>query len=195
MDLNGLAPIRKLDIGILRQALNTDNISTDERQAKSKNAELLPEIFRLLASLEDDTQKMLLDSWAKMEMPLNEKTVANLLQYLDNNPATTAEDKMAVIKAFAFLENNGLPFSEKLVDSLRSVFNNNGNLSSNLEQFIISDNSLSQEQLNNLLSQLNLGELKNSLVNIDDFNQQIKNTANQETAALNENLNSENIMQ
>jgi hypothetical protein len=195
MDLNGLAPIRKLDIGILRQALNTDNISTDERQAKSKNAELLPEIFRLLASLEDDTQKMLLDSWAKMEMPLNEKTVANLLQYLDNNPATTAEDKMAVIKAFAFLENNGLPFSEKLVDSLRSVFNNNGNLSSNLEQFIASDNSLSQEQLNNLLSQLNLGELKNSLVNIDDFNQQIKNTANQETAALNENLNSENIMQ
>src|SRR6056297_2199311 len=104
MDLNGLAPIRKLDIGILRKALNTDNISTEESQTKSENAELLPEIFRLLASLEDDTQKMLLDSWAKLEMPLNEKTVANLLQYLDNNPASTAEDKMAVIKAFAFLE-------------------------------------------------------------------------------------------
>jgi len=182
MDLNGLAPIRKLDIGMLRQALNTDNVSTDERQAKSESVELLPEIFRLLASLEDDTQKMLLDSWAKMEMPLNEKTVANLLQYLGNNPALTADDKMAVIKAFAFLENNGLPFSEKLVDALRSIFNNNGNLSSTLEQFITSNNSLSQEQLNNLLSQLNLGELKNSLVNIDNFGQQTQEVINQEAA-------------
>ncbi|MFW5961690.1 MAG: flagellar hook-length control protein FliK, partial [bacterium] len=193
MDLNGLAPIRKLDIGMLRQALNTENISTDESQAKSESAELLPEIFRLLASLEDDTQKMLLDSWAKMEMPLNEKTVANLLQYLDSKPALNAEDKMAVIKAFAFLESNGLPFSEKLVDALRSIFNNNENLSSSLEQFMTSDNSLSQEQLNNLLSQLDLGELKNSLVNIDNFNQQTQSTANQEAAASAENLNTENI--
>lgn len=192
MDLNGLAPIRKLDIGMLRQALNTDNVSTDESQAKSESAELLPEIFRLLASLEDDTQKMLLDSWAKMEMPLNEKTVANLIQYLGNNPALTAEDKMAVIKAFAFLESNELPFSEKLVDALRSVFNNNGNLSSTLEQFIASDNSLSQEQLNNLLSQLNLGELKNSLINIDNFSQQAQGPANQEAAASTA-LNTENI--
>ena len=193
MDLNGLAPIRKLDIDMLRQALNTDNISTDESQAKSESAELLPEIFRLLASLEDDTQKMLLDSWAKMEMPLNEKTVTNLLQYLGNNPATTAEDKMAVVKAFAFLESNGLPFSEKLVDALRSIFNNNGNLSSTLEQFMASDNSLSQEQLNNLLSQLNLGKLKNSLVNIDNFSQETQQTINQEAAASTVNLNAENI--
>ena len=193
MDLNGLAPIRKLDIGMLRQALNTDNITTDESQAKSESAELLPEIFRLLASLEDDTQKMLLDSWAKMEMPLNEKTVANLLQYLGNNPASTAEDKMAVIKAFAFLESNGLPFSEKLVDALRSIFNNNGNLSSTLEQFIASDNSLSQEQLNNLLSQLNLGEVKNSLLNIDNFSQQTQESANQEAAASAAKLSSGNM--
>ncbi|RAK09410.1 flagellar hook-length control protein FliK [Halanaerobium saccharolyticum] len=193
MDLSGLAPIRKLDIGMLRQALNTDNISTDESQAKSESAELLPEIFRLLASLEDDSQKMLLDSWAKMEMPLNEKTVANLLQYLGNNPALTAEDKMAVIKAFAFLESNGLPFSEKLVDALRSIFNNNGNLSSTLEQFMTSNNSLSQEQLNNLLSQLNLGELKNSLINIDNFSQQTQGTINQEATASTANLNSETI--
>ena len=193
MDLNGLAPIRKLDIGMLRQALNSDNISSDESQAKSESSELLPEIFRLLASLDDDTQKMLLDSWAKMEMPLNEKTVANLLQYLDNNPALNAEDKMAVIKAFAFLESNGLPFSEKLVDALRSIFNNNGNLSSSLEQFLASDNSLSQEQLNNLLSQLNLGELKNSFVNIDNFSQQTQSSANQQAAASAENLNPENI--
>lgn len=193
MDLNGLAPIRKLDIGMLRQALNTENISTDESQAKSESAELLPEIFRLLASLEDDTQKMLLDSWAKMEMPLNEKTVANLLQYLDSKPALNAEDKMAVIKAFAFLESNGLPFSEKLVDALRSIFNNNGNLSSSLEQFMTSENSLSQEQLNNLLSQLDLGELKNSLVNIDNFSQQTQSAANQEAAASAEILNAENL--
>ncbi|MEC9490733.1 MAG: flagellar hook-length control protein FliK [Halanaerobiales bacterium] len=191
MDLSGLAPIRKLDIGMLRQALNNDNISTDESQAKSQSAELLPEIFRLLASLEDDSQKMLLDSWAKMEMPLNEKTVANLLQYLDNNPALTAEDKMAVIKAFAFLESNGLPFSEKLVDALRSIFNNNGNLSSTLEQFMTSNNSLSQDQLNNLLSHLNLGELKNSLINIDNFSQQTQGNINQEAAASTSNFNSE----
>ncbi len=195
MDLNGLAPIRKLDIGMLRQALNTDNVSTDESQAKSENAELLPEIFRLLASLEDDTQKMLLDSWAKMEMPLNEKTVANLLQYLGNNPASTAADKMAVIKAFAFLESNGLPFSEKLVNALHSIFNNNGNLSSTLEQFIASDNSLNQEQLNNLLSELNLGELKNSLLNIENFSQQTQAAANQEPAASAANLNPENTGQ
>ena len=193
MDLNGLAPIRKLDIGMLRQALNSDNISSDESQAKSESSELLPEIFRLLASLDDDTQKMLLDSWAKMEMPLNEKTVTNLLQYLDNNPALNAKDKMAVIKAFAFLESNGLPFSEKLVDALRSIFNNNGNLSSNLEQFMASDNSLNQEQLNNLLAQLNLGELKNSLADIDNFRQQIQENINQEAAASTANLNSENI--
>ncbi|WP_108137862.1 flagellar hook-length control protein FliK [Halanaerobium saccharolyticum] len=180
MDLNGLAPIRKLDIGMLRQALNTDNISTDESQAKSESAELLPEIFRLLASLEDDTQKMLLDSWAKLEMPLSEKTVGSLLQYLDQNPATTAEDKMAVIKAFAFLESNGLPLSEKLISGLRSVFNSNGNLSSMLEQFMGSDNTLSQEQLNNLLSDLDLADLKSSLLNFDNLNQQIQAEANQE---------------
>ena len=182
MDLNGLAPIRKLDIGMLRQALNTDNISTDESQAKSESAELLPEIFRLLASLEDDTQKMLLDSWAKMEMPLNEKTAANLLQYLENKPALTAEDKMAVIKAFAFLEKSGLPFSEKLVDALRSVFNNNGNLSSTLENFIGSDNSLNQKQLNSLLSELNLTELKSSLIDINNFSQQTQAADTQEAA-------------
>ncbi|SIR13184.1 flagellar hook-length control protein FliK [Halanaerobium kushneri] len=181
MDLNGLAPIRKLDIGILRQALNTDNITTDESQGKSENAELLPEIFRLLASLEDDSQKMLLDSWAKMEMPLTEKTVANLIQYLGDNPATNAEDKMAVIKAFAFLESNNLPFSEKFVNALRSVFSNNGNLGSILEQFINSDNQLSSNQLNNLLSQLNITELKNSLNNINNLDQQNQNTVNQET--------------
>ena len=180
MDLNGLAPIRKLDIGMLRQALNTDNISTDESQAKSESAELLPEIFRLLASLEDDTQKMLLDSWAKLEMPLSEKTVGSLLQYLEQNPAATAEDKMAVIKAFAFLESNGLPFSEKLISGLRSVFNSNGNLSSMLEQFISSDNSLSQEQLNNLLSDFDLADLKSSLLNLDNLNQQVQAEANQE---------------
>jgi|GEM_PF-1338628 hypothetical protein len=194
MDLNGLAPIRKLDIGMLRQALNTDNISTDESQAKSESAELLPEIFRLLASLENDSQKMLLDSWARMEMPLNEKTVANLLQYLGNNPALTAEDKMAVIKAFAFLKSNGLPFSEKLVDALRSIFNNNGNLSSTLEQFINSNNSLSQDQLNNLLSQLNLGDLKDSLVNIDNPGQQAQGAINQEAAASAADLNSTNMV-
>jgi len=69
MNMNGLAPIRKLDIGILRQTLNTDNINTDDSQIENKGIELLPEIFRLIASLEDDTQKMLLDSWAKMGMP------------------------------------------------------------------------------------------------------------------------------
>lgn len=183
MDLNGLAPIRKLDIGMLRQALNTDNISTDESQAKSESAELLPEIFRLLASLEDDTQKMLLDSWAKLEMPLNEKTVDSLLQYLNQNPATSTEDKMAVVKAFAFLESNGLPFSEKLVSGLRSVFNNNGNLSSVFEQFMSSDNSLSQEQLNNLLFDLDLAELKNSLLDLDSSSQQIQAEVNQEAAS------------
>lgn len=191
MDLHGLAPIRKLDIGMLRQALNTDNISTDESQAKSENTELLPEIFRLLASLEDDTQKMLLDSWAKMEMPLNEKTVANLLQYLGNKAAVSSGDKMAVIKAFAFLESNGLPFSEKLVDALRSVFNNNGNLSTALEEFMTSDNSLNQEQLNNLLSELNLNELKNSLLNIENFSQQTQAAANKEAAASTAELNPE----
>ena len=182
MDLSSLAPIRKMDIGLLREALNTDNISTDEK-TQSKETQLLPEIFRLLASLEDDTQKMLLDSWAKLEMPLNEQTVNNLLQYLDNNPALNAEDKLAVIKAFAFLESNGLPFSEKLIDSLRSIFNSSSNLSSTLEQFMSSDNFLNQEQLNNLLAHLNLGELKNSLININDFNQQPQETLNQQTAA------------
>jgi hypothetical protein len=136
MDLNSLAPIRKLDIGILRKTLNSDNISTDESQIKNKNDELLPKIFRLLASLEDDTQKMLLDSWAKMEIPLTEKTVANLLQYLETNPNINNNEKMAIIKAFAFLEINGLPYSEKLINALRSVFNNNGNLSPLLEEFL-----------------------------------------------------------
>lgn len=189
MDLNGLAPIRKLDIGMLRQALKTDNLTSDEKQAKSQSSELLPEIFRLLASLEDDTQKMLLDSWAKLEMPLNEKTVSNLLQYLDSNPALNTEDKMAVIKAFAFLESNGLPFSEKLVDALRSIFNNNGNLSSNLEQYLNSNNSMNQEQLNNLLSQLDLTELRDSLTNIDNFSQQTQEYLNQEAAASSQNIN------
>ncbi|MGM0549072.1 MAG: flagellar hook-length control protein FliK [Bacillota bacterium] len=193
MDLNGLAPIRKLDIGMLRQALNTDNLSSDEKQAKSQSTELLPEIFRLLASLEDDTQKMLLDSWAKMEMPLNEKTVSNLISYLENNPALTAEDKMAVIKAFAFLESNGLPFSEKMVDALRSIFNNNGNLSSTLDNFMSSENSLNQEQLNNLLANLNLSELKDSLINIDNFSQHTQENVNQEAAASTANLNSNNL--
>ncbi len=182
MNMNGLAPIRKLDIGILRQTLNTDNINTDDSQVENKSIELLPEIFRLIASLEDDTQKMLLDSWAKMAMPLNEKTVANLLHYLTNKPALTTEDKMAVIKAFAFLESNNLPFSEKLINALRSIFNNNGNLSSTFEQFMASENFLSQEQLNNLFSLLDLGDLKNSLVNIDNLGEQIQGEVNPETA-------------
>ena len=184
MNMNGLAPIRKLDIGILRQTLNTDNINSDDSQIENKSIELLPEIFRLIASLEDDTQKMLLDSWAKMGMPLNEKTVTNLLQYLDNNPALTAEDKMAVIKAFAFLESNNLPFSEKMISALRSIFNNSSNLSSNFEQFMTADNFLNKDQLNNLLTKLGLEDLKKSLLKIDNFSHQ-----NQETSS--SNLNSE----
>ncbi|MGM0500429.1 MAG: flagellar hook-length control protein FliK [Bacillota bacterium] len=186
MNMNGLAPIRKLDIGILRQTLNTDNINTDDSQIENKSIELLPEIFRLIASLDDDTQKMLLDSWAKMEMPLNEKTVGNLLQYLDNNPALTTEDKMAVIKAFAFLESNNLPFSEKLINALRSIFNNNGNLSSTFEQFMASENFLNKDQLNNLFSNLSLEDIKKSLLKIDDFSRQ-----NQENVSSKSNLNNE----
>lgn len=163
MDLGGLAPIRKLDIGILRQALNNDNLSTDEAGSKSQTEELLPEIFRLLASLEDDSQKMLLDSWAKMEMPLNEKTVSQLLQYFGENPALNSEDKMAVIKAFAFLESNGIPFSEKMVDALRSIFNQSGNLAASLEDLLNNDNFLKQNQLNNLLADLDLNQLKASI--------------------------------
>ena len=177
MNMNGLAPIRKLDIGILRQTLNTDNINTDDSQIENKGIELLPEIFRLIASLEDDTQKMLLDSWAKMGMPLTEKTVENLLQYLDNNPALTTEDKMAVIKAFAFLESNNLPFSEKLINAMRSIFNNSGNLSSTFEQFLASENFLNHDQLNNLLAQFGLEDLKKSLLNIDNFSAQSQETA------------------
>jgi hypothetical protein len=188
MDLNSLAPIRKLDIGILRKTLNSDNISTDESQIKNKNDELLPKIFRLLASLEDDTQKMLLDSWAKMEIPLTEKTVANLLQYLETNPNINNNEKMAIIKAFAFLEINGLPYSEKLINALRSVFNNNGNLSPLLEEFLASNNSLSLGQLNNLLSQLNLNEIKDSIINIDTLSQQNLPIANQQPAVLNSKL-------
>lgn len=186
MNMNGLAPIRKLDIGILRQTLNTDNINSDDSQVENKSIELLPEIFRLIASLEDDTQKMLLDSWAKMGMPLNEKTVSNLLQYLDNNPALTTEDKMAVIKAFAFLESNNLPFSEKLISSLRSIFNNNGTLSSTFEQFMTSDNFLNKDQLNNLLTKLGFEDIKKSLLKINDFSHQ-----NQETSSSTSNLNNE----
>lgn len=172
MDVNGLAPIRKLDIGILRKALNTDNINTDDSKIKNKGAELLPEIFRLIASLEDDTQKMLLDSWAKMKMPLSKKTLRNLIAYLDNNPTINSEDKMAVIKAFAFLESNNLPLSEKFITALRTIFNNNENLSSDFEEFINSENFLNTDQIDSLLTKLSLEDLKQSLLNIDNSSQQ-----------------------
>jgi len=192
MDLNGLAPIRKLDIGILRQTLNTDNLNTDESKVKNKGVEHLPEIFRLIASLEDDTQKMLLDSWAKLEMPLNEKTVGQLLEYLGNKPALNTQDKMAVIKAFAFLESNGLPYSEKFVDALRSIFNNNGNLAADLEQYINSNNSISEEQLSQLLENSSLSELKESIIDLNSLTEPSQNTLNKEAAASTQNLNVQN---
>ncbi|SFM03337.1 flagellar hook-length control protein FliK [Halanaerobium salsuginis] len=189
MDLSSLAPVRKMDIGILRQALNTDNLTTDEKEVQNKETQLLPEIFRLLASLEDDTQKMLLDSWAKLEMPLTEKTVSNLLQYLNQNPATSSEDKMAIIKAFAFLESNGLPFSNKLVDALRSIFNNNSSLSSLLEDFITTNQNITENQLEQLLGGLELKELKTSLTKI--ANQQINNNE-QPNPTIEQNITSKN---
>lgn len=192
MDLNGLAPIRKLDIGILRQTLNTDNVNTDDSKVNDKAIEHLPEIFRLLASLEDDTQKMLLDSWAKLEMPLNEKTVNQLLEYLANKPASNAEDKMAVIKAFAFLKSNGLPYSEKFIDALRSIFNNNGTLASNLEQYISSNSSLNKEQLANLLENLNLNQIKESILNLNELTEKSQVSLDKEAAASTQNTNFQN---
>lgn len=193
MDLNGLAPIRKLDIGILRQTLNTDNVNTDDSQIKNKGIEHLPEIFRLIASLEEDTQKMLLDSWAKLEIPLNEKTVSQLLEYLENKPALNGDDKMAVIKAFAFLKSNGLPYSESFVDALRAIFNNNGKLASTLEQYLNSNSSLNEEQFAKLLENLNLTDLKNSITNLNSFDENSQLSSDKEAASLNQNIDLQNV--
>lgn len=196
MDINGLAPIRKLDIGILRKALNTDNINTDDSQIENKDVKLLPEIFRLIASLEDDIQKMLLDSWAKMGMPLSKKTLRNLIQYLDNNPTLNAEDQMAVIKAFAFLEKNNLPFSEKFITALRTIFNNNGDLSFDFEKIIDLENFLNKDQIDSLLTEFNLEDLKESLLNIDNFNQQnqeFKDVLLNDSELLNQNFDQNTV--
>lgn len=45
MNFYGLAPIKKLDIGILRQRLNNDNINTDDNQISNQKIELLPKIL------------------------------------------------------------------------------------------------------------------------------------------------------
>ncbi|RCW47782.1 MULTISPECIES: flagellar hook-length control protein FliK [unclassified Halanaerobium] len=167
MDLGSLQPIRKVDIGILKQALNTDNITTDEGKTETAETQLLPEIFRLLASLEDESQNMLLSSWAKLEMPLGEETVQNLLSYLAQNPADSEGEKLSVIKAFAFLEKSTLPYSDKIINALKTIFSHQNNLSSLLNNIVNRPSLLNSENTKNLLSQLDSQKLLSVFENVN----------------------------
>ncbi len=167
MDLGSLQPIRKVDIGILKQALNTDNITTDEGKTKTAETQLLPEIFRLLASLEDESQNMLLNSWAKLEMPLNEETVQNLLNYLTQNPADGKGETLSVIKAFAFLEKSDLPYSDNIINALKSIFSQKRNLSSLFSNLLNNPSLLNSENTENLLSHIDSQKLLSIFKNIN----------------------------
>ncbi|MFW6295242.1 MAG: flagellar hook-length control protein FliK [Halanaerobium sp.] len=150
-----LRPVRKMDIGLIRQMLNNENITADEKTAVKKQIQELPEIFRLLASLEDDTQKLLLNNWASSELVLNEEIVGQLLDYLRDFPAESNSEKLAVIKAFAFLELNNLPKTEELINALRSVFTQDKNLTQSLNQ-LLSEDQISDQVKNKLKAELGL---------------------------------------
>lgn len=186
MDVSSLSPVRKLDIDLLSQVLNNENLSSADKQKESSEIQLLPEIFRLLASLEDDTQKMLLENWAKMNMPLNENTVKRLLNYLNSNPAQNRADKLAVIKAFAFLEKSGLPHTKKIVDALRSFFND-GNLKDSLNEIFSKNENFSSLQIKNLFQGLDNERLKENLNKLilnkpsSDLTNSSKETASNQT--------------
>ncbi|MGM0602566.1 MAG: flagellar hook-length control protein FliK [Bacillota bacterium] len=167
MDLGSLQPVRKVDIGVLKQALNTDNITTDEGKTETAETQLLPEIFRLLASLEDESQNMLLNSWAKLEMPLGEETVRNLLNYLAQNPANGESEKLSVIKAFAFLEKSSLPYSDNIINALKSIFSQQSSLSSLLSNLLNSPSLLNSKNTENMISQLDSQELLSIFENIN----------------------------
>lgn len=169
MHTPALPPIRKIDIGLLKELLNNENLSSEEKSSVQKQHQDLPEIFRLLASLEDNTQKMLLDNWAKMELILNEKTIDNLLQYLTGNPADTQEDKLSVIKAFAFLEMNNLPYSVVFLNGLRSIFAEKSSLSDSLNN-LLQANTAQKDQL--LIDDLLLKEI---IISNDNSKEALKN--------------------
>jgi hypothetical protein len=170
-----LTPVRKMDIGLIRQMLNNENITSDEKTAAQKQIQELPEIFRLLASLEDDTQKLLLNNWAKSGLVLNEEIVGQLLDYLSDSPAESSAEKLAVIKAFAFLELNNLPKTKQLVDALRSVFAQNNSLTESLNELLNGD-QISREVKNKLKAELGLNI---NLKNMDQYKaENIKNHLN-----------------
>ncbi len=165
MDVSSLSPVRKMDIDLLSQVLNDESLTSTKKENESSEIQLLPEIFRLLASLEDDTQKMLLENWAKMNMPLNENTVKRLLNYLNSNPAQNSADKLAVIKAFAFLEKSGLPYTKKIVDALRSFFNE-GNLKDSINEIFSKNKNFSSLQIKNLFQGLDNEQLRSNLIKL-----------------------------
>jgi hypothetical protein len=170
-----LTPVRKMDIGLVKKMLNNENITADEKTAAQQQIQELPEIFRLLASLEDDTQKLLLNNWARSELVLNEEIVGQLLDYLSDSPAESSAEKLAVIKAFAFLEFNNLPKTEQLVDALRSVFSKDNSLTQNLNKLLNGD-QLSGEVKKQIKAELGLNINHN---NIDqDTAENIKNYLN-----------------
>lgn len=183
MDVSSLAPVRKMDIDLLSQVLNNENLTSAEKENESSEIQLLPEIFRLLASLEDDTQKMLLENWAKMNMPLNENTVKRLLNYLNSSPAQNSADKLAVIKAFAFLEKSGLPHTKKIIDALRSFFND-GNLKDSLNEIFSKNKNFSTLQIKNLFQGLdnkNINDNLNKLI-LNNLSSDLSNSSNEITS-------------
>jgi hypothetical protein len=156
-----LTPVRKMDIGLIRQMLNNENITADEKTAVQQEIQELPEIFRLLASLEDDAQKLLLNNWARSELVLNEEIVGQLLDYLSEYPAESRAENLAVIKAFAFLELNNLPKTEQLINALRSVFTQDSSLTQSLNQ-LLSGDQLSPEVKNKIKAELGLNLKENA---------------------------------
>jgi len=107
-------------------------------------------------NLDQETKTLILNNLDTTAKNFDQNTIKILNNYLAENNIESFSEKTAVLKSFAFLENNQLPLAESLVDEMKTNFQN-----SNLENMISeieSKNELFKNLLENNSSIINKNE-------------------------------------
>ncbi len=146
---------------------NTNNHSNEK--TKNPQTNINTKIFSLLEQLNPEQQKKLLNTFLKMNLPLNEDNVTKLINLINTKSINIKSE--ALIKALAVMQKGGLNLNTELMEGISK---NLDPASSQVENIIEIITNNEKNMINNLLIDPSVTKdelsknLKNYTLNLDE---------------------------
>ncbi len=151
MDISKLTQLSDFNLKELQEIYNTiQQNNNNDNLNKEIQKNILPKIMLIIKNMDISLQKTLINTWIKMNLPLNENYIKGLIKYLQNNTFPYSGEKRATVKAYAFLLKNDLPLKTPLIRALSTKLNPGNSLSKILNE-LIDKKELPPEVKNNLI--------------------------------------------